>query len=313
MCASLVDLVGRLRERVNKVADEIKPDELKKKVVSNKKIVVPRSIPDKRPIKGSDWFSVPYANMYACAMKGSGKTTVLTNIIWHCIGKDTKVIIISPTTKIDKTWQTEIKKLTNKGYSVECFDDFIDDDVDILEEFMEENKNGLEDNPQPTPTIFRPAPMFQPRIPITPLHPVQPPQIPSQQPVPTEQKSKLITPKFIIVIDDMGSSMAKSKSLTQLMKTNRHYKTLIITASQHLNDLNPAQRKQLGYIFLFPKFSEDKLKDLYKDLDISITYEKFLSIYRDATNEKYSFLYISRASGEDEFRKKFNEKYILEK
>jgi len=315
--ATLVDLVGKLRDRVNKVADEIKPEELKKKVVSDKKIIVPRSIPDKRPLKGSDWFNVPYANMYACAMKGSGKTTVITNIIWHCIGKDTKIIIISPTTKIDNTWKSEINKLEKKGYNVECFDNFIDKGADIIEEFMELNKDDATDlpTPQSTPTIFQQQPLFKPRIPITPLVP-QPqsttPQPQSTTPQPSS-KSKVLTPKYIIVVDDMGDSMKKSRSFEQLMKTNRHFKTLIICASQHLNDLTPAQRKQLGYVFLFPKFSIDKLKQLHEDLDISLEFPKFLSIYRDATNEKYSFLYIGRANGEDEFRKKFNEKYILDR
>ena len=57
---------------------------------------------------------------------------------------------------------------------------------------------------------------------------------------------------------------------------------------------------------IFKSFSEEKLKDLSRDLDLSIEFEKFVQAYHYATMQPYSFLYISTKT--DELRKNFNEK-----
>lgn len=318
---SLLDAISKLQTRVAAVAKSVDLEpkvELKKKIVSTKKIVVPRITVDKRKIKGADWFSTAFANMYACSMKGSGKTTIITNIIWHCIGTDTKVLVFSPTVHLDKTWIDMIKKLESKGYNVSSHESLRDEDgVNLIEQFMQENRIESDDEdsdldekrpdnvsiPSSMPTFIPKIPMSGPKICCSAVAKVD--DKPKAKP-----KKSTITPRYIVVCDDLGSEM-RDKALGQLMRTNRHYKSIVICASQHLNDLTPAQIKQLGYVFLFSKFSEEKLTDLYKLLDISLPFDKFLQIYRDATNKPFSFLYIGRASGSDEFRKGFNEKYVL--
>jgi hypothetical protein len=86
---------------------------------------------------------------------------------------------------------------------------------------------------------------------------------------------------------------------------------MVLISSQSLNDLTPNQIRQLQYVFLFARFSYDKLESLYKSLDLSIDLDKFLELYHDATKEKYSFLYIGRESSGDKYRKGFQYEYQI--
>jgi len=55
-------------------------------------------------VKGKELFEEPFANIFLCARKKSGKTTVLYNILKHCAGKNTKVICFASTVYKDAQW-----------------------------------------------------------------------------------------------------------------------------------------------------------------------------------------------------------------
>jgi len=283
--------------------------------VSEKKIVVPRINDDKREVKGGDWLPTRFPNIYACSLKGSGKSTVLTNILWHCIGSTTKVIICSPTVAIDPTWVTTVDRLNKKGYAVETFSSIVEDSCNFIEEFIEQNKSGGDEDDEDMPDVMpvRQNNVLPSRSLLFMGETKKPPQVkiePEEKHEKPERKTKKIIPRYIIIIDDCGAE-CRNKWVQQLMKTNRHYKTMVLIASQHLNDLAPSSIRQLQYIFLFARFSLEKLEDLYKALDLSVSFETFLNFYKDATSVPYGFLYIGRENSGDVFRKGFQEKYIL--
>lgn len=281
------------------------------KTVSENKIIVPRIEKDEQEVKGADWIPTKYPNCYYCSLKGSGKTVTLTNTMWHCIGSNTKVIICSPTVAIDPTYIATVKRLNNKGYSVETFSGIVDDGMNIIEDFLNEQKHH-EEEPNTVASVVNVIKKSGRELLIGGRRTDKPNVKPvAVQTVEQKKKPKRkITPDWIFIIDDCGAE-ARNKFLQQLMKINRHYHAMILIASQHLNDLAPASIKQLQYIFLFARFSLDKLLELYKSLDISIPIEKFVEIYHDATKEKYGFLYIGREPSGDVFRKNFTEQYII--
>ncbi len=77
------------------------------------------------------------------------------------------------------------------------------------------------------------------------------------------------------------------------MKANRHYKAKIICSSQYLNDCVPAQHKNFDVHLVFGGFSENKLTEIHRHVDMSIEYEKFVDLYHDATHQRYSFFYMN--------------------
>jgi len=275
--------------------------------VSDNEIVAIKTKNESAPIKGEDWFPTKYPNVFILAKKNSGKTTVISNILDHCTGKNTKFIFIVSTIWKDPTW----KKITNKWEKTnEVFtsQDINEGGTNILNQFMEDRKEPeqtLQAQPPPKPIITKA------RIPMVGAGNI--PNIAAvevAEPKP-ERKSRIITPEYIIVLDDLGASM-RDKSLTQLLKTNRHLKTMVILSSQSLTDLLPTALNQLDYILAFGRIPEDKQEDLYDKLNVSISFDSFKNLYQDATRIPYSFLYINRGGKEDEYRKGFTEKYLLE-
>jgi hypothetical protein len=205
-----------------------------------------------------------------------------------------------------------VKKFEKK-HEVLSTVDIMDDGVNIVQQFLDDQKpEEDEDNAPPPP----PPPITtKPRIKMVGSggQIAQPPQTQEKEPNIEEKKpnKKIITPDYIIVLDDLGDSM-RNKALTQLLKTNRHHNTMVILSSQSVTDLLPSAINQLDYILLFGKIPIEKLEDLYDILKLSISFEEFYNLYQDATKEPYQFFYINRALKEDEFRKGFTDKYILD-
>jgi hypothetical protein len=123
-----------------------------------------------------------------------------------------------------------------------------------------------------------------------------------------KKKKKFIAPEYFIILDDLSNEL-KDSTLTKLLKQNRHFKSRIILSSQYLNDLAPQARRQIDLLILFQKLPEKKLKEIHKDFDISVNYEQFNTIYKDATKEKFNFLYLDLNT--NDFRKNLNIKYEI--
>ena len=113
----------------------------------------------------------------------------------------------------------------------------------------------------------------------------------------------------MIVFDDLSGEL-KSKSLLNLLKKNRHYKSKLIISSQWIHDLLPESRKQLDVFIVFKGFTKLKMMEIYKDCDSSILFDTFFNIYQQATEQPHSFLYIDSRS--DTFRQNFNKQFIIE-
>ena len=253
-------------------------------------------------------------------MKASGKSTVLTNIIFKMMGKHTKLIIICNSINHDSIWLDAIKKIKKRGNEVILLNDIVEDGVDEIAEFLNEMKNNnddlipksLDEEDEIKPSE---AGIKQPHI-RKPLYEVLAEknknevknEVKEEKRSEEKQKntSKIIS-EYLICLDDLGSSL-RNKSLDQLVKTNRHYKCSCIISTQHLNDILPSTLRQMNYCLIFGKFSEDKLKELYKKFDIGVTYDEFYDMYKDATKHKYNFLFIDRPK--NEFRSGFQNKYI---
>ena len=99
--------------------------------------------------------------------------------------------------------------------------------------------------------------------------------------------------------------------MVSLLKKNRHFKSKIIISSQYWNDLLPSSRKQMDNIMIFKSIPENKLKEIYHDADLSIDYATFIKLYKYATKEPFSFLYID--CNDNSFRRCFNYKFNVEK
>lgn len=111
-------------------------------------------------------------------------------------------------------------------------------------------------------------------------------------------------PENIFIFDDISCDL-RNKSVSKLLKSNRHYKSKVIISSQYVTDITPSVRLQLDYCLVFKNLSLANLRNIYASLDIWIDFDKFKSYYDYATKQSnHSFLYIDLVN--HEFRVNFN-------
>jgi len=265
-----------------------------------KKVKVPE-LPSIENIAGGRLFPQLYHNAFICARKRSGKTVALSSIILNSINKSTNVIFFVPTSQKDFTYQHIFDKLDKRDINYTVYQDIMEDGVNILDKLIDgllvaepevkrKNKNKVE--PPPVYNLFEDENKEEEKVNGVSL-----------------RKTKKKAPKYIIVIDDM-SNATRDPSIARLLKVHRHLKASVYISSQNCNDIVPASWRQLDYLLIFGGFSTNipKLEDIHKNMDLPIDFDKFVSIYRDATSEPYNFLWCDKNGT---FRKNFNKEYVL--
>jgi len=249
---------------------------------------------DRRPILGADLFPELYSNIFLCAKKKSGKTTVIYNIIKKCANKNTKVVAFVSTIDKDKSWLTirefcERNEIQFMGHS-STYDsegnNILQDMINQLAMKAEEERLAIEkakmDKNMPAQLVAFFA------------------EADDCKEDEEEKKKKLPkyqSPEYLFIFDDLSDELRKNKAVSSFAKKHRHYKSKCIYSSQYAKDLDPQTLKQMDYIILFKGENDEKLKHLYENADLSITLPEFMDLYHKAVNSKpYAFLYIDRVN-----------------
>jgi hypothetical protein len=253
---------------------------------------------DKRPVKGADMFSEIYSNIFMVAKKKSGKTSVIYNIVENCAGRDTIVIVFCSTLHKDNNWKSIQKYCETKKIQFIGHTSLIEDGVNKLDELVdclqEKAKQDREDETKEKPKKKCKLIMFDDDS--------------DDEAESKPKKTKYRAPEYIIILDDLSTEL-KNKSVTSLLKKNRHYLSKIIISSQYLNDVEPAGRKQFDYLLVFKGQPLAKIEVIHRDCDTSIDLERFDKIYKFCTEKQYSFMYISTV--DDTIRRNFDTKIDL--
>jgi hypothetical protein len=267
------------------------------KHINNEKVkAIPLPILKRESIKGFRLFAEPYAYIFLCAKKKSGKTSAIFKILKSCSSKTTKLFIFSSTVFKDDTWKYIIKYFKNRGNPIQTFTSIKEDKLNHLQKIIEELQ--VEDSESDSENDIEKAPKLNFLLFDTY----------DEEKIKKQKKNKKVAPENIFIFDDIGNEL-HNPFVNQLLKTNRHFLSKVIISSQYVNDMIPASRKQIDYWLLFKGHKDDKLKIIYDDADLSITFDEFMNLYKHATEEKYNFLLVDTRN--DEFRKNFSHRYFL--
>ena len=270
----------------------------------NNEVVKPIKVPvvDPDKVGGFSLFENLYANIFLCAKKNSGKTNAIFKILQKCAGKNTDIYIFCSTAKKDATWlaiRKYFKKKKNNVYvhlsTREEKDDILKDIMDFLKNPDSDNDSGSDDSDGGGEFYKRPLIIVD--------------EDEEDNDNDKTGKSGKVYPEAIFIFDDIGNELI-SKTITQFLKTNRHYHPKIIISSQNVNDIHPSARNQIDYWLLFGGHSKAKIEEIHKNASLSIEPEDLLNIYNFATKEKYSFLYID--ARKNKYRKNFDTSIMLE-
>jgi hypothetical protein len=303
---------------------------------------------DDRPVKGEKLFPEAYGNIFLCAKKKSGKTVVISKIIKECCGKNTKVVAFVSTIHKDPSW-IAIKRWCDKhSIPFEGYQDIFEDGEDVLQGFLDDigqegpeediDDDKLEDDKHNTwddRRISHSKNLQKKPLKLFPSNKKRDYDSAESDESSADDESegmfgkgheysgkisfakkhqslmkrdKFKAPEYLFIFDDLSHEL-KCPTLVSLMKKNRHYLCKIVISSQGLHDLKPEQHKQLDTLILFKSISDDKLKKIVADCDLSIDLDNFNKIYHNATKEPFNFLYVDCRS--DQYRKNFSHLYMI--
>jgi hypothetical protein len=269
---------------------------------------LPTQIIDPRPLKGFDLFDEPYPNVFICAKKKSGKTSLLARIIQGCSTRETTVITFCSTVNKDANWAVIKHYCKKKGIAFLGFDSIKDDDGDDrLHMFLndlkdqarasEEAKDDSDDDDDDDVDEEKMLELFGES---------------SDEDEDSERKPRKCqfkSPKYILIVDDLSDALKHSRSVAAFVKQNRHHLAMCLLSSQYFNDITLDSRKMIDFLILYKGLSKKKLDEMYKEMNIAISHEDFLKCYAQATEVNYSFLYVDIRA--DSLRQNFNKRFLL--
>ena len=251
---------------------------------------------DKRRVKGAQLFAEPFANIFVCARKKSGKSVVIFNILKSCIDKHTTVVFFVSTLYKDPVYRSMLELCKQNGINTLCYTslkegqtDHLQDLVDCLEAKAEEEFKAQEEGDGKAECKL----LFEGED--------------DEDEEDKPKKSKFISPDYLIIFDDLSDEL-KSRSLITLLKKNRHWKMKIVVSSQYYHDLLPESRLQIDYLLIFKNITEDKLLLMHKNANLAIDPQLFVKLYHFATQKPYSFFWVDCIN--DQFRRNFNTQLV---
>ena len=315
----------------------------------NNKVITPlksKADRDTRPVKGGALFPEVYGQVCLVAKKKSGKSVCIQNIVKECAGKTTKVIAFVATLTRDQAWKdlkawckkhgvdfegyTSIYSVGENGRKVNLLKTW----MDTLQEINEEDENESSEVSDEDEIEVAGDQIIRKRKVRDYFGDTRPES--SEEEVSSESEDELFgeraltkeelklfnaklqeerkikspfqTPDYILIFDDLAHEL-KDPSIISLHMKNRHFKCMTIQSFQHINCMLPSQLKNMDYFIFFKSLTDDKLKKIKEDGDLSIELPVLKTLYDNATAEPYSFLYIDNRN--DLYRKKFDKAYEL--
>ena len=252
----------------------------------NECIVKPINIPkiQRDDIQGGDVFDELYNNVLIMAKKKSGKSIVVRYILDNTINRNSSVIIFCPTFHKDDVWISIAKMLDKKKIVYQVFSSVREDGVNVLDELIMEFEKPEEDKEEEVKKSEQEILMFGD----------------DEVKVRKPRKPRKKAPPRVLIFDDIANEL---KSVSNIVKKNRHLFCRIIISTQNLmfSDIF----RQMDQILIFKGLQHtDKLRQIYDNTDLCVSYETFLRLYNEATKNPWSFLYVDVRN--NLFRENFN-------
>ena len=248
--------------------------------------------PDLRPVQGGDLFPTLYSNIAIVSRKKSGKTHLIGNILDHCAGRSTSVIIICPTVRVDLSYKTILQSLKKRKINTLVYDDLLQDGVSVLDELIETLQQ-----PDAQPEIKKQEKTLADSMFGT-----------NKVRLPRKKVSRLKSHDFIIIIDDSSHNL-RDPSVSRLVKVSRHFHVKLILSTQNTTDISPSSWRNIDSVIIFKGMTVDKLFRTYELMDIHVPFELFLRMYNQAVSEPFQFLNVDCRL--DTYRLSFNREFIL--
>jgi hypothetical protein len=245
------------------------------------------------------------------APKGSGKTTLIINILRFYAKYFNQIIIFSPSIRNDEKWayvkklvllkeNRELKKIIQKIRDKKTEEEVV---VKKLPSFLTDS------------VIEGPPEKFDGKIPeenfLTEYSPQDLNNILDQQQemidfLEQEGYTRHKADRILLIFDDLvGSSLysnAKSDPFKMLNANHRHYSTSMIMISQAYKEIPKTVRTNFSCLILFRIDNEQEKKVIFDEYPMGLTRPQWDTVYRLCTKEKYGFLFFNTQQCDEALR-----------
>ena len=220
--------------------------------------------------------------MILLAPSGSGKTVLLSNLILNIYrGCFERIFVFSPSIDIDKTWepvkkyQTDTMRASEKGKEKLYFDHYNPAD---LENIIETQHKIIK--------MMKAA-----------------------------KRTKLFS--VLVVIDDFADDpifTRQSKLLHSLFTRGRHNSISTIVSTQKFASIHPIVRVNAVALIVYRLRNNKEVESFLEEVSGLTGKKELLAIYKAATDDEYSFLYVNLAARKvsEMFYKNFTGRIELE-
>ncbi|KAJ3317564.1 hypothetical protein HDV06_001477 [Boothiomyces sp. JEL0866] len=229
------------------------------------------------------------------ANKGSGKTNLILNMLLNpnlLNKKFNRIIIISPTKKLDAKWLIlEKNNVTSLNRPL----------INLLKQKRKKSIFAI-DEPNQTYGNF--------------IETYEEPNVKILDELITEQKyvinsySKDVADKILVVLDDCVSfkKFFNSDGFRKFIFNSRHYNISCIITSQTYFSIPKPIRLNASGIILFFNGNDNDIKLIYEENSCKLNFKEFLRMYRGVVSIPFHFLYINYQNTlENVFEKNFDE------
>jgi len=236
------------------------------------------------------------------APKGSGKTTLIVNLLKFYKGYFHNILVFSPTVASDEKWDL-VKQLPLLGDNKPL--------KDWIKKMEKKNKKEFSIVEKPSPEsafegLISTAPLLDKKIPEDNffsdydedgLRSIMEEQMMIVRLLKEHGKSKHLANRVLMIFDDLvGSSLfsnARQNAFKMLNTNHRHYSASIFMVSQAYKEIPKTIRTNFSCLIIFESPNDKEIQAIYEENSLYLKFPQWMEAYQHATDGDHDFMFIN--------------------
>lgn len=241
-------------------------------------------------------------SMGIIAPKGSGKTTVIANLLKFYKGYFHTILVFSPTVASDEKWDwVKRQQLLGENKPLKKWLKLMahkkEEENAVIQHSV--NTDGIEaDVDLGKMTDFRiPEECFYSEYDEDTLADIMEEQMRMVKLLKKAGQSKHLANRLLIVFDDLvGSSLFSAKKDNPFKKLNsnhRHYSASLLMVTQAYKEIPKTVRTNFSCLIIFEIPNEKEIEVIFEENPNYLKHDEWMELYEYATNGDHDFLFIN--------------------